>query len=222
MIGFDRGEALAASDSPLEELRVAFSAAGGSGPGCGEPEQIWEAAIGLLRPTERRALVDHTVGCGACATLMRLARELAVEAAVPPPAAHPLRAPRLAFAAAGGLLAAAALLLVPSVRPEETPIPVTRSVRGGSLRALSAASLPRQRFLLRWSAAGDGARYSVTLTTPGLDLIHERTGLLATEVRVPETALANLPPGAALAWTVEAILPDRRRVESPAFLVSLQ
>jgi hypothetical protein len=84
------------------------------------------------------------------------------------------------------------------------------------------APVPRQHFALRWSDAGQGARYSLTVTTADLAPVFSRTGLLETEALVPEEALAKLPAGAELVWTVEALLPDGTRLSSPAFVARLK
>jgi hypothetical protein len=209
------------SDAVLERIRAAHEERAAAGSGCVAAAQLLDAARGELPPEEARAVLSHAVGCGACGACLRVARELLRELGEAPaqePAVRRWHLPALGAA----LAAAAAIALIPWSRRSPPLPPATRAVEEAPLHALSAEALPRARFVLRWTAAGEGARYSLTVTTRDLSLVHERTGLAATEDVVPETALKNLPAGALLGWTVEALLPGGKRISSPAFLVRLE
>ena len=211
-------------ESALARMRDAFIAPGAVKSGCAEPGRIWDAAVGALPPAEARSLVAHSVSCADCAVAWRLAREAASEAGLLTTAERPVAIlPRFRVAAVGAAAAAAAaaLLLVPVLR-KPVHEPALRSVSRGQLRALSPASLPRQNLALRWSGAPTALRYAVTVTTRDLTVVHEARGLTAPQAVVPEAALARLPAGTELFWTVEAFLPDGSRVSSGAFLVRLE
>jgi hypothetical protein len=109
------------------------------GEGCASPEEIFRAVAGLEGQARTAALVDHTIRCGDCARLWRLAREAQAESA-PALAAEvtPLRPPRSwrwGAAAGAGLALAASLLLVlrrPPVENPERGSPERRITSGGS------------------------------------------------------------------------------------------
>ena len=82
--------------------------------------------------------------------------------------------------------------------------------------------LQRSRFVLRWSSLGADARYSLVVATRDLAPLHAASGLARTEHQVPEAALAPLAAGTEVVWTVEAVLPDGRRIEPVAFLAKLE
>jgi len=211
--------------SELERLREAFTARGAfAGENCAPAERIFDAATGALPPQEAREMLAHNLDCADCAAAWCLARELLVESGLLPAEAEPEPLPRRwqPFAIAAGLAAAAAFLLVPLARHDEPPAPVTRAPRSPALRQLSPESLPRSNFLLRWSGAPAGARYTLTVTTRDLTRIHELSGVAQPEARVPEKALAGVRADQVLVWTVEALLPDGQRLVSPAFLVRLE
>jgi len=43
--------------------------------GCSSPDGIWRAVAGLEPPERAASLIEHTIRCGDCARLWRLARE---------------------------------------------------------------------------------------------------------------------------------------------------
>ena len=192
------------TDEP--KLRAALES-GPDGKGCPAPELFLRAAAGALASEEVQALLDHAATCGSCALALRLARE------VPQGNVSLLRPRRLGFAAAA-LAAAAAVLLVPVLfRRDRDPL------RGDTPRTLRSTvppgPLPRSRFLLRWTPLAS-ARYDVVVATRDLLILYSAHDLAIAELLVPEPALAPLPPGATILFTVTATLPDGRRISSGA------
>ncbi len=183
---------------------------------CPPAERIWSAVQGTLAEEVRPSL-DHAISCATCDALFRLAREIAAEE---------VRAQRILIARRSvlGLAAAAAVVLVATPllqQPPPTP-PALRSGAAESVRSLTAPSLPRQAFVLRWSAGPDETRYALSVLAEDLRPLHRASGLRTAEYQVPSEALARVPSGAQVVWTVEAALPDGRRLESGAFLTRVE
>ena len=99
---------------------------------------------------------------------------------------------------------------------------VSRVPRPAGLRRSRPAPLPRSHFLLRWTPAGPGARYDVTVATIELRPLHEATALLAPELLVPEAALASVPSGGTVIFIVKARLADGRQAAAVAFEARVQ
>ncbi len=216
-------------------LRAAFRARTSrtAPPGDHVPaEDLWSAVRGELSAEERRAIVDHTASCPACAEAWRLAVEVTPDplpVAVPPasrPAWTALRWPAT-FApleAAAALVAAvgAGVWLSRAPEPANTPafrggeVPVVRSLVGDD------GALPREQFALRWSAGPEGSRYDVRVTTEALQVVAEAEGLTEPALVVPPTALSSLPAGSRLLWRVEVVAPDGERAASPTFVTRLR
>ena len=78
-------------------------------------------------------------------------------------------------------------------------------------------TLPRANCRLAWTSAGEGATYRLRVATESLDLLAAVPDLETTEHVVPESSLADLPPGAWIVWQVEATLPDGSRIVSPSY-----
>ncbi len=208
-----------------EELRGRLASLGpgdGPGPNCPPNERIFAGATGELPPDELARLLDHVRGCAWCSTSWGLAREVAapVEAARGGGGGDgevvSLLGRRGAWAVAGAALLAAALALV-SVRvglPEHAP--VYRSAQEAALSARTPDALPRDGFALAWSAV-PGATYEITVVGPDLAVVARASGLAKPEWVVPADALAGLPDGANLAWTVEAVDADGARLAQATF-----
>ena len=220
-------------DQELASLRKAFATHSQHTPEpaiCPAPEKIWDAVQGALPADEVREIVQHTAVCAACAEDWRLAHMLqtqdAATASVAPPA--PLRfAPRFDRMRNWGLAAAAALALVfVGVQWFQRPQPGGSVYRGeqAGIRSLVAdgQALPRDRFLLKWSApaaATAGTTYAVEVSTEDdLRVVSNAEGLKATQYQVPASALAGLPAGSRLLWKVETDLPEGSHVKSPTFI----
>jgi len=215
------------SDEALRALFASRPGAGEPSPSCPLPETFFDATMGALPSAETLKLIEHSVSCASCSQAFRLARELAAELE---PAPLPLRlrdgisrdgispALRKTLLAITGLAAAAALFLV--VRPSPTPVYRADAVELAS--RLDTQPIPREQFVLRWSALAAGTRYSVNVATPDLNVLFARGGLMQAEVQVPASALAKVPAGGQVVWRVTALLADGRRIESTAFLTTVQ
>ena len=200
--------------------------AGPDGEGCASAERVWQAARGLAAPEETQALLDHAAFCATCALSWNFAHELAAEAgellssqpaAVPPPG----RTRRwMAFAIAAAVAAAAAPLLLRA--PSRKEAELRGEAESTRLHSLSGATLPRSRCLLRWTSAGAGARYDVSVATKDLRALHSARGLGTPEALVPEAALAGVPARTELVFMVTASLPDGTRMRSGALLVRVE
>ena len=218
----------------LARLRAAFAAPAATAPdpeSCPAPEVIWAAVRSELPPRELREVVEHTATCAACAEDWRLAAELerqsSAAAATPAPGRviqgrfgqwRPLMA---AAALAAGLLVAVGLYRTGDLGPQE---PTYREAPGTVVRSVLPDSqvLPRQAAVLRWSPVAGATSYDVRVSTEDLRVLDTVQGQTATEHRIPESALAGLPPGAKLLWQVEAVFPDGSRQSSTTYTNPLQ
>lgn len=207
-----------------ERLRRAF-AAGSQRPspegGCPEPDRLWAAASGELPVAERRAIVDHTARCAACAEDFRLAAHVAGGVPRVRPAAVVREFPKRRWLT--GVLAAAAVMAVMMVGLQGWVVRTTGPdvYRSGEERAIasllgSEPRLPRDAVVLRWEGP-KGARYDVFVQTTRLEEVSQARDLVASEFHVPAEDLASLPAGTRLFWRVEAILSDGSRLPSKAF-----
>lgn len=210
-----------------EDLRHLFSASpAGPRPGrstCPAPEALAEAASGSFGATSRDALADHLVACADCAEEYRLRGSVE-----PSSEGAPRPSPRLgALRWHWGWMAAAAVLVAalatPLLRPP-APAPTVRMQSTHEIRSLvpEDAPLPREAFLLRWTPGPAGTRYAVTVASTDLTTLHAATSLTDAALQVPPGKLTAIPSGGRILWTVEATLPDGRRVRSPAFAARLE
>jgi hypothetical protein len=188
---------------------------------CPPAERLWAAARGELIPETTQEVVLHTATCGVCAEAWRLAVDVAREAGESTRAA-PRRSRRRWLAGAGAaVVAAAALLLFLLWKREEEPI-----YRGDpsaiASRLDEAVPLPRDAAVLRWTSAGEGARYTIRVSSEDFDLLWEQPDVTATEITVPAAALAAVPAGKRVLWQVEAVRSDGARVASPTFFAALR
>lgn len=226
-------------EEELTRLRRAFAAVSQPAPApeaCPAPEKIWEAVCGELPPGEVEAIVEHTAVCASCAEDWRLAGALqTAEPAVstaPAPAGvvryGPWQRVRTYVLAAAAALAVAVVGI--QVYQAQQPDQGAAGYREGQQDAIQSriadgAFLPRDRFLLRWSApaaAGAGATYDVEVSTEDLRIVSSAEDLRTPELQVPASALAGLPTGSRLLWKVEADLPDGRHLSSPTFVTTIQ
>jgi hypothetical protein len=219
-------------DPQLARLRAAFAAPdpAASSSGCPTPETLWAAVRGELAPQPLRELLDHVALCAACAEDWRLAVELnrqqAAETAATPGRVLPGRFGRWRPLAAAAALAAALLISVTVWRAEAPPqTPTYREASHASIHSLlpDGRALARQDAVLRWAPVAGATSYDVRVSTEDvLQTVATAKGATATELRIPASALANLPPGAKLLWQVDALLPDGTRDTSPTFTTPLQ
>jgi len=211
-----------------QRLSHAFAARGQSHGRneCPDPEQLFEAASGNLTRDQRVELLDHIAQCADCTEAWRIAMELgarpaelAAESSAP---ISPGRMPgwRSAIAAsvvlAAGVFGYLALPVrdeIPRYRDAPEPLAPTSLVTG---------SLPRDRFILRWSPGPRGSSYSVRLSTADLAPLLEQQNLESPELSVPASALAQVKSGDQLLWQVEVRLPNGQQIPSETYVVTLQ
>jgi hypothetical protein len=194
-------------------------------------ERILRAAAGEASAEEIEALARVAASDPGTSFAWRLAQGLRDEPAAPALVALPAPAPsappriwrpgRIVAALAAAVLVAAGLGLFLPDRDE----PRWREGDSGFERAVASedgARRPRAALLLRWQQLPDPAtRYAVRVSTADLKPVFEADDLVATEITVPETALAPYPAGTTLYWQVEARGPDGALRTSPAVRVVL-
>lgn len=226
-----------------DRLREGFASArnvAADAAACPDASLIWDSAAETLTGDDNESLLRHTAGCGACAASWRLAREMLNEGLPGEASAETIEASsrfatgRRRGAGPGpwwfGLAAAAVLVLAVSfvVVQESQPVaptePIYRTTPGGGLSAEvdPATPAPRDAMVLRWSGAPDGTTYDLRVTTDRLAPLHRAFGIEQAEYRIPENALADVPSGAVILWTVTAHLPDGRRWSSNSFRATVE
>jgi len=128
------------------------------------------------------------------------------------------------MAAAAVLVLAVSFVVVQQFRPVAPTGATYRTTPGGGLATGidPTAPLPRDDVTLRWSGAPDGATYDLRVTTDRLAPLHRAFGIEQPEYRIPESDLADLPPGAVILWAVTAHLPDGRRWTSISFRATVE
>lgn len=216
------------------ELRRAFihgkRARRSVGADCPPPEKIWEAVRGESTPAEVEALLEHTLRCEACAQDWRLARAVSVEADSEG-AESRLGVSRPWWSRAPVWLATAAAIVLAVVGIQQVversgPAPAFRETGSDtpSIQTLipEESSLPRDRFLLKWSPGPEGSLYTVRVMTEDLRPVATVRNLETSEYQVPAKNLERLSAGARLFWEVTMDRPDGSRLNSPVFAIRLQ
>lgn len=200
---------------------------------CPDPDLIFETAMGESSVEKTRVLADHCVACPACTIAWKMARELALQADQPMPAAAEesidgrWAAPlwRRWIPAAAALAASLALvaLLVPWREARDPQDSVLRTLGDTTIESHISEdeALAADRFVLRWSAGPEGARYDVRVTDRRLNLLARAISLEQPEFKVPAAALEEMEPGSVVLWQVEAALPDGQRIVSRTFATRL-
>jgi hypothetical protein len=178
---------------------------------------LYEAASGNLERGRRLAIIDHVAKCAECTQAWRIAVEVGARDAQVPVTRRPWH-----FALAASVILAVGLVTY-LVIPVDQGTPQYRE-GVDPLAPVSAigSSLPRDRFVLRWSAGPSGTTYVVRLSTADLASLLVKSDIAATELTVPSSVLANVKAGDELLWQVEARLPDGRRVVSQTFVVRVE
>jgi hypothetical protein len=208
------------SEDELTRLRKEFAV---SGPApepraCPPADRIWLAVRGELPPDELRELLDHVSACPACAEDWRIAMAFEEESRATRADPVPLspsrsRNFRVWIVAAAMILAAVVGLRLHQPAPE-----VHDRGDGTAVESLVAkdASRPRDSFLLSWKPVPGATSYQLSVSTSGLtQLFQVETPL--TSYQVPETALKDVPAGAAVNWQVIPVLPDGSHPQEPSF-----
>jgi hypothetical protein len=189
---------------------------------CPDPEQLFEAASGNLTREQRMKIVDHVAQCAECTEAWRLAAELGARPAETSakPSPHLIPIPRFAFAASVVFAVGVVTYLALPVRDE---VPQYRDAAEAlAPKSLVMGSLPRERFLLRWSPGPQGSIYSVRLSTADLAPLLMQQDIANPELLIPTSALAKVNSGDQLLWQVEVRLPNGQRIPSETFVVTLQ
>jgi hypothetical protein len=215
-----------------EALRAAFRARTEAEPtpgGCPPSDRVWLAVRGELPVDERRAVVDHTSACGACAEAWRLAVEVTPDPIVAvAPASRTVLPGRwrrqLAPLATAAVLALGLGGAFWFLRGRPSAAPEFRGEQAPVIRSLVSddRALARVGFRLQWSAGPAGTRYDVRVTTEALAVVANGRGLAEPSFLVPAGSLRSLPAGTRLLWRVEATFPDGERVASPTFVTRLE
>jgi hypothetical protein len=182
---------------------------------------------GELNPTDDERVILHIAACTACAAAWRIAREIAPARA---PSVHPAGRRPSDRRTWLRVAAAAAMLLVVStagwyfLAPDRRDSIVYREQAGELIRNLleEDEALPRNRFVLRWSAGPEGTAYDVLVASERMVPLSRGLGLDRPEFQVSEEHLAGLETGARVLWQVTAYLPDGRRIESKTFFVRVE
>jgi hypothetical protein len=213
-----------------DQLREAFALSDslrGPREACPSPERLWESAREDLGAGENEIVVRHLATCAACAAAWRVARDLAGGDAA---AAAPVIARRRAGWREWMPLAAAAMLIVVAgialqyvdLRP--TSPPAYRAEEALSIRPSSESlrPMPRDRFLLRWSAGPAGTSYDVRVIARGRPPLARGVRLTQPEFQVPAAAFDSIPARTKILWQVTAYLPDGRVSDSATFIAELE
>ena len=182
-----------------------------------DAEELYEAAAGNLDRARRLEIVDHVAKCAECTQAWRIALEVGAREAKVSVTRRPWH-----FALAASVILAVGLLTY-LVVPIDRGTPEYRQAVD-PLAPVSAIGdrLPRDQFVLRWSAGPPGTTYVVRLSTADLATLLVESDIAVTELVVPSSVLANVKAGDELLWQVEAKLPDGRRVASQTNVVRVE
>ena len=194
---------------------------------CPPPEKIWESVRGELPAAHARAIVEHMAACPSCAEDWRLAVALQKPATASNVISAAERFSVGRRLRTWGLAAAAVLALAVFGVQWAQQTRVDPTYRGDEVTIQTLVeegqALPRQQFLLRWSAPEiPGATYDIKVSTEDLRVIATGDDLRKPQFLVPAHALAGLPPGTRLMWNVDAELPEGGHVESATFFTTVQ
>lgn len=215
------------SDARLRESIAGMAEIVGSDDDCPEADHLVLSGRGELNPSDDEAIVLHIADCTACAAAWRIARDVGPARV---PAVHPAARKTTLQRTWVRVAAAAAMLLVVSsagwylMAPDRENPTVYREQEDELLRSLLVEdeALPRDRFLLRWSAGPEGTAYDVLVTSERMEPLSRGLGLDRPEFQVSEGELGALEPGSRVLWQVTALLPDGRRIESHTFFVRIE
>ena len=182
-----------------------------------DAEELYEAASGNLERARRLEIVDHVAKCAECTQAWQIALDVGARGSQIAVTRRPWH-----FALAASVILAVGLVTY-FVIPVDQGTPQYRE-GVDPLAPVSAigSTLPRDRFVLRWSAGPPSTTYMVRLSTADLAPLLDQSDIVATELVIPGSMLANVKAGDQLFWQVEARLPDGRRVASHTYAVRVQ
>jgi len=215
------------SEERLRDLLASVAETAGDGADCPDPNRLWLSGRDELDPAENERVVAHLADCTNCGMAWRVARDLAPRTAVielegkrswiPLTNWMRLAAAAVLIIAVGG----AYYLLSPRVVDRESAY---RTQDNGSLHSLvdETVPLPRNDFVLRWTAGPEGTLYDVIVTSETMEILARGLELDEPEYQVSATALDAVEPGSRVFWQVSARLPDGRHMESDAFIVLVE
>ncbi len=211
----------------LAEHLASLAEGAGAGEHCGDVGEIWVAVAGETSARRARELLNHSLGCPACAEVWRLARSVAADTAAPLPAAGRTRRVRWAGWAAAAAVVALAVVVTPRLLRDEQGLPTEPAFRAGDrytieTRLSEERALPRTELILEWSAGPADTVYAVTLSTLDLEVLHRVDDLSEPSYRVPVDVLSNVPRDTTILWLVEAVHSDGSVVRSPTFQVKVR
>jgi hypothetical protein len=217
------------SRDDARDLRDALAGAAevaGDGSSCPDAERLVSSARGELPHGENEEVVLHLAECTCCASAWRVAREVVGDQATAGRAgpARPALAGWGRWAAAAAVLIAAAGAGFLYLGPGRDSAPVYREQHEDIVesRLAEAEPLPRDAFVLRWSAMPEGSLYDVVVTDERMRTLDETTGLTRNEYLVPPPALERQASGDRVFWQVTARLPDGRKIESTTFFARVR
>jgi hypothetical protein len=214
-------------EGELARMRRAFASLSQTAPApqaCPPPEKIWEAVRGGLPTGEIQAIVEHMAACPSCAEDWRLAvalqkPETASNVVIPAAERFTLGRRLRSWGLAAAAVLALAVVGVQFVRQDAGQAGYRGD--GETIQSLveEGQALPRQQFLLRWSALETpGATYDVEVSTEDLRVVASADDLREPQLLVPAASLAGLPSGTRLLWKVDAELPEGGQVSSATFV----
>jgi len=227
--------------SPETQWRARFRASMPAQPegACPPPDTLWRAVRGELSGDELESLGAHLRTCGECGEALAVSADVVAGSEHRPLHWTPRRPGRIA-AAAGGLTALAAGLLVFLTHREPVPrdghgpdLTTSRGegTVGATIGPLSKEEQPASDARLQWTPVPGAVRYRVQLSTEDLRPVQDRTLEGTTLVLPPELAVVGTEgmareqqpgrSGRIYLWQVEAMLADGRTVTSSTFRIRL-
>ncbi len=123
------------------------------------------------------------------------------------------------LALAGLALALGLFVVVALVRASNT------DSRGAGMEEIASPvppRLPRGAFVLRWTPGPPGTLYDIRVQTPAFEPLATAANLPRAEYRVDAAALAAVPRGGRVLWSVTARRPAGRVVESRPFSTEVE
>ncbi len=218
---------MTSSQDADDRLRAAFrslSAEGRTDCSREELERVWRAVSGELPADGRHEIVDRMASQPAVAEAWRIAHELraAQQERLGNGAESAARSWRPAWIGLAALLvlSVGAGLLQLRREPADTFRDPGRYVVEPLVT--SDATLPRDRFVLRWKPGPEGSRYKVTVTNDDLRVLMTAADLTAPELTVPPERISELAAGARVLWQVVVAMPGGETISSETFVVRVQ
>ena len=182
-----------------------------------DAEELYEAAAGNLGRARRLEIIDHVAKCAECTQAWRIALEVGARQAKVSVTQRPWR-----FALAASVVLAVGLVTYLVVPFDRGTPEYRQGVDPLAPVSTIGSTLPRDQFVLRWSAGPPGTTYMVRLATADLATLLAKSDIAVPELVVPSSTLVNVKAGEELFWQVEAKLPDGRRVASQTYVVRVE